>query len=287
MNRSQAIKKVDEMYLEINEIVRVLKQRERELDDNRIMILRKLENLLRIVNTGEDYKEGINRLNTEGYRVYANILIRLLAKLRFGGGRSSINLPSVGSYMDRSFIYTKPEPYFTVARPVHSELEQIRDLRESAWNKYYDKNNSNERIIRSLPESGSFVLGSNYLIRFGNAFPTQNEATMEHMDQRRNKPELSTVADIMGFLNDGLKKYNGNAPDGSHVGDTVFAYEKYDALGPINTWSIRFTYQDLVLGGIAYSIFKIDEARIYLQKFKLSNNRREKEAYEKILALFN
>jgi len=284
MSRRNAQRRVDQIYSGMNDIYNLLKPREHELDAQRAFILQKLERILITVSRDREYKEGIARLDDDGYREYVDMLEDLLMKMRYG--RTNIRRPSISELRDVGLRYAMATPAFRAGIVRHQEPEPIRDIPESSWEKYVKRTSSTGVTIGPVPIENSFVLGSNYLVRFGNVFPTQNEATIESIDQRKNRPIGSEVADIVDFLNNGLKKYNGEALDGSHVGDTVFAYRKYGVSAPIDTWVVRFTYMDLLYNELRFSNFREEEARMYLQKIKSSRYRNEREAYEKVLSLF-
>jgi len=130
MTRSQAKEKVDENYRAISNIVQNLQAHKRELDDKRAMILTKLERILSIVGSGSEYKKGIQRLDADGYRAYADLLSNLVDKMIYGGVRDQ-NLPSLSLQRDSNFLFQKPESMFTAGRPVHKEPEPVKDIPES------------------------------------------------------------------------------------------------------------------------------------------------------------
>jgi len=147
MTRSQAQDKVDENYRAISGIVNILKMQEKALDDKRAMILRKLERILSIVGSGSEYKEGIRRLDADGYRAYAALLSNLVYKMQNGGIRD-MNLPNIS--LQRDFIFPRPEPIFTAGRPVHKEPEPVKDLS-------VDPDKYNVRAIFSITNNDKLI----------------------------------------------------------------------------------------------------------------------------------
>jgi len=172
----------------------------------------------------------------------------------------------------------------------------VRVLPESAWDLYVTRDIANEPIFTSAnqrrpPYQRPILLESNTLIRIAVALPAPHNtspsfSSMETRDEtiRRSK-RLEAVGSIMGFL----QRFHDRAIDGSFVGDTTLFFRRRtsSARSPVAAWVINFTFGDLMQGGRAeLSSFSKEEARNFLEDYRLSNNQREREVYEEVLALF-
>jgi len=140
MSRQQAIKKVNDTYKEIFGVFSTLKSYERKLDDKRAMILIKLENIFKIVNSSSEYKEGIKELNDEGYWAYADMLTKLLDKMVKRVSLSNLpklNMNTISRYLSQGTNM----PEFRANGPVHNEKEKtacVLDIGEIEINEYKD-----------------------------------------------------------------------------------------------------------------------------------------------------
>ena len=142
MTRSEAQRKVDDLYKKIHDEYSRLKPRERELDDKRAEILRTIEGLLIVVSNNEEYKKQITLLDDDGFRTYAEMLSGLLNKMRYGGRNIVRKLWGSDFRYDRGYLNLynqKQEITMRAAGPVHAipreekayEIININDINSS------------------------------------------------------------------------------------------------------------------------------------------------------------
>jgi hypothetical protein len=112
--------KVDFIYIEISNIISILKSYERKLDDKRAMVLMKLEGIFKIVRSDYEYNKGMKELSDKGYRDYAEILIKLLDKMEEGASVSNFPklIKSISAFSRYSSSNSIPE--FRAGGPVHA-----------------------------------------------------------------------------------------------------------------------------------------------------------------------
>jgi hypothetical protein len=301
MERQRAERIVNEVYNKARSVYNSLNIRFRDLDNDRRTVLFKLVRILVITghqfsSSGNfynaEYRGWMHRLDDVGYSEYADMLVTMMGKIEFGGTRIN-EMPSLATLRSMYDPSTR-RVVIGPAVPIFRGPEPVSDIPESAWEKYYQKSFGNEKSIGPVPERIQTIeLGKNYLIKIGDFFPAPYDASRNGSDLTDMSPvdfdsdAISTAVDVMSFVKDGLEKTNERAPDGSRVGDITLTYIKINRNGPVDVWVIKLTVRNLLdYGRLAPDIFGKEEARIYLQKLRLSNNAGDKEAYEKVLALF-
>jgi len=106
--REETQRGVDQIYIQLKEVLEYANGQ--PLDSEREEIRAELEELLEIVNTDPEYKEGISRLNDEAYIEYEKMLTSLFFKLTDG--------KSLQNFFDNRII---DNPVFKKLTPIHTE----------------------------------------------------------------------------------------------------------------------------------------------------------------------
>lgn len=299
LTRVQAQRKVDELYQKISFSYRLLKPMENILDEERAYILNKLERILYTVRDNKEYKEGISRLDNDGYRAYVDMLQDLVDRIDRGNSNSS-PLQDLPTHRYLNMRYPQPVVPAFVPGPARREPEPPRDIPESAWNKYYKRDLRDGQYFGSIPFKRTIELGRNYLMVIGDFLPAPYDAIRDdkpsttgmrkikedlpsHVNQSIHQTISSTVR-VSSFLSRGLGKITEKDDEGHRIGDIFLDYQKEkNANDPVNAWVVKIVIRNLLVKGkLASTTFDKDEARIYLDKLKQN----EKDVYEKIVALF-
>ena len=184
-----------------------------------------------------------------------------------------------------------------------AEPERGDEIPLSAWEKYTTRDVLDIRSVGGIPPIPYTIpLEESYLVRIATSLSApynsklsfddvspRDEKDIPRRERRRVEPlarsdKLDAINSVLSFI----ESFNERAPDGSFKGDTVLAYQKDKRSGPVTAWVLRFTMSNLARGGKPeFSPFPKNEARTFLNDLRLSTKQKDKEAYEKVLALFN
>jgi hypothetical protein len=260
--RRQLKRELDETYKMIGNILRMAKQQ--VLDAKRSDIAWKVERILTIVNHDRQYREGIKKLDRDGYEEYERIVKGLLGQILNGNWRgfSEINglrwMPTIG---------VREEPQFRAGRPVHEEplqmtIEKSREIDMALRNKNYaDGRPSPPAYSNAISriQLKSFVLEKNLLLRIVASLPYGNPndpfqgsvpglspndyddigypSALTGGGNRVPTPAVYTINGF-NFIGGVILEFFKTSDGGGHFGDVIFTYTLNNQ-GIVIDWNIK------------------------------------------------
>jgi hypothetical protein len=152
------------------------------------------------------------------------------------------------------------------------------ELSASVWNTYLPDTGSST-YIGPAPIKRSMNIGTNFLLKIGDVFPTPNDLNFEDM------ANLPLGVELSSFATSAFSKAMETAPDGSYVGDIRLNYES-NSKGEVTRWGINLTYRN-ERGTVGTYSYSKSEAMEIMNKLKESNSEHNQEVYRKIQSIFD